>query len=280
MGAWGAAPRQQLRSLLCLTSVKSVKRIWTAGLALPSVLRWLLPLHTQLPGSGPGRPAPLAGLVGQLASATLGAEEGRSCPAGRPEMQGSLGLLLCLCGLHCVFLTGPYWSSCLDLPVCTSVCLNLELSVSLGLVVSSLWACLDVPFSPSVCLLRVWVPIPAVPLSQDAPPTPREHTFTSSSTYRPASPASLPGHSLPVHLTLQTSLWGTAEQPASPGGAQPPSLLTHRPPRPPESPNGNPVCRFSHIPGREQIGPNSIKSLAYQQLEKRTRHRALRGTFL
>ena len=62
---------------------------------------------------------------------------------------------------------------CLDLPVCTSVSLNLELSVSLGLVVSSLWACLDLPFSPSVCLLRVWVPITAVPLTQDAAPPPR-----------------------------------------------------------------------------------------------------------
>ena len=65
-------------------------------------------------------------------------------------MQGSLGLLPHLCGLRCVFLTGPCGPSCLDQPVYTSVCLSLELSVNLGLV-SLLRACLDLPFCPSVC---------------------------------------------------------------------------------------------------------------------------------
>ena len=84
--------------------------------ALASIPCWPPPLHNQLPGSGPGRLAPLAGLVGQLASAPLGAKRGRSCPAGCPGMQGSPGLLLRLCGLRCVFLTGPRGPSCLDLP--------------------------------------------------------------------------------------------------------------------------------------------------------------------
>lgn len=82
-------------------------------------------------------------------------------------MQGSLGLLLHLCGLCCVFLTGPRGPSCLDLPVYTSVCLNLELSLSLGLVLL-LWACLDLPFCPSICLLGVWGPLPAWPLTHSA----------------------------------------------------------------------------------------------------------------
>lgn len=48
----------------------------------------------------------------------------RKAGAARQGAQKSWGpweLWLCLCGLGCVFLTGPCWSSCLDLLVFTSV---------------------------------------------------------------------------------------------------------------------------------------------------------------
>ena len=171
--------------------------------------RWPPPRHTQLPGSGLGQPAPLAGLAGQLASATLGAEGGGSCPAGRPGAQGPLGLLLHLRGPHCVFLTGPRGPSWLGLPVYTPVCLNLELSLSLGLTVSQLWACLDLPFRPSVCLLGVCGPLPVWP---------RTH---SAGWARPQ------GH---VHILLR--LWtGVRDAPAQ--------LLPARLPDPADEPAGN-----------------------------------------
>lgn len=146
-------------------------------------------------------------------------------------MQGSLGLLLHLCGLCCVFLTGPRGPSCLDLPVYTSVCLNLELSLSLGLVLL-LWACLDLPFCPSICLLGVWGPLPAWPLTHSAGWARPTDTSTSSSVCGLGSTAPLPSCSLPGYLTLQMSLWGTPEPSASPRGAQVPSPLTLRPPDP------------------------------------------------
>lgn len=168
--------------------------------------RWPPPRHTQLPGSGLGQPAPLAGLAGQLAS---GAEGGGSCPAGRPGAQGPLGLLLHLRGPDCVFLTGPRGPGCLGLPVYTPVCLNLELSLSLGLTVSQLWACLDLPFCPSVCLLGVCGPLPVWP---------RTH---SAGWARPQ------GH---VHILLR--LWtGVRDAPAQ--------LLPARLPDPADEPAGN-----------------------------------------
>lgn len=68
-----------------------------------------------------------------------------------------------------------------------------------------------------------------------AGPDPRD-TSTSSSVCGLGSATPLPSCSLPGYLTLQTSLRETAEPPASPRGAQVPSLLTLRPPDP-ESPS-------------------------------------------
>lgn len=120
-------------------------------------------LHTQLPGSGPrsvctlGRASRPAGLScprgpGRVGAARQGAQE-----CGGPR--GSC--FVCLCGLCCVFLTRALSAS-----ACLHLCLNLELSVSLCLVVSSLWVCPDLPCRLSICLPRVWVPTPALPPRQ------------------------------------------------------------------------------------------------------------------
>lgn len=186
----------------------------------------------------------MAGLVGQLASAPLGAKGGRSCPAGCPGMQGSLGLLLRLCGLCCVFLTGPRGPSCLDLPVYTSVCLSLELSVNLGLV-SLLRACLDLPFCPSDCLLGVWGPLSAWPLAHSAGWA-RPHRHVHALLCGPGSAGPLPSPSPPGSLTLQTSLRGPPEPPASPRGAQVPPPLTLRLPDPLSLPTKAPSVSSSH----------------------------------
>lgn len=104
----GARPAlcRQLPALLCLTSAKRMKCIWTAGLA-----------PTQRPPAGrlvcrpssldraPGRPAPPAWPAGQLASAALGAQErgvsGRLsvCVAGAASPQ--LGPAVKLSGSAC-----------------------------------------------------------------------------------------------------------------------------------------------------------------------------------
>ena len=91
MGTWGPVLCRKLPASLCLTSMKGVQRTWTAGLAPGPIPHWPPPLHTQLPGSGPSRPAPLAGLVGRLASATLGAKGGRAAQQGAQEFRGPWG---------------------------------------------------------------------------------------------------------------------------------------------------------------------------------------------
>ena len=178
-------------------------------------------------------------------------------------MQGSLGLLLHLCGLRCVFLTGPHGPSCLDLPVYTSVCLNLELSLSLGLLVLLLRACLDLPFCPSVCLLGVWGPLPPWSLTHSAGwARPHGHVHILLRLWTGV-------HGVPAQL-LPARLPDPADEPT--GNPRAFSLatrgsgpLTPDPPtaRPTESPYESPVCQFfSHIPGRRKISPNSSKSLA------------------
>lgn len=124
---------QQPSALLCLTSAKSVKCIWTAGLAPaqhPPASRLACTPNSLDPA--PGRPAPLAGPAGQLASAAPGAKAGGRCPAGCPGMWGSPGRLLCL----------SVWPAlCLpDLgPVC--VCLSAPPS-EFGAVCESVSCCL------------------------------------------------------------------------------------------------------------------------------------------
>lgn len=147
---------QQPSALLCLTSAKSVKCIWTAGLAPaqhPPASRLACTPNSLDPA--PGRPAPLAGPAGQLASAAPGAKAGGRCPAGRPGMWGSPGRLLCL----------SVWPAlCLpDLgPVC--VCLSAPPS-EFGAVCESVSCCLITwGLYRSVCLSRVWVLLPDSPL--------------------------------------------------------------------------------------------------------------------
>lgn len=106
MGMWGLALRRQLPSLLCLTSMKGVQRTWTASLALaPSPLA-----ATSAPPAPWIRPQSACTLGRDWwasARPPWGPREAEAARQERPGTQGSLGLLPRLCGLHCVFLTGP-----------------------------------------------------------------------------------------------------------------------------------------------------------------------------
>lgn len=83
---------QQLSALLCLTSTKSMKCIWTAGLAPaqhPPASRLACTPSSLDPA--PGRPAPLAGPAGQLASAAPGGRGGWELPGRVPRNVGVPG---------------------------------------------------------------------------------------------------------------------------------------------------------------------------------------------
>lgn len=92
-----------------------------------------------------GQPAPLAELVGQLASTAPGTKVGWSCLAGRPRMWGSPGSCSVWPAL-CLPDAGPVGQ--LSGSACLRLCLNLELSVSLCLTASLLCVRPDLPFCP------------------------------------------------------------------------------------------------------------------------------------
>lgn len=248
----GARPAlcRQLPALLCLTSAKRMKCIWTAGLA-----------PTQRPPAGrlvcrpssldraPGRPAPPAWPAGQLASAALGAQE-----------RGVSGRLsVCVAGAASPRL-GP------AVKLSGSACPHPRLS-GLGAVCESVSPCLIAvgmsgsAFPPlslclAVCLaVRVWVPDLALPLAHGVTWARPPHVSIASpcirapGSRRPAWPRPLLGH-----VALQTAAF-----PAR--GLSPPPPPATRPDL--ESRNESSVCQlFSHIPGRGEIGPNSSKPLA------------------
>lgn len=245
--------------MLGLTSAKSVKCIWTAGLAPaqhpPASRLACTPSSLDL---APGRPAPLAGPAGQLASAAPGAKAGGSCPAGCPGMWGSPGLLSCLCGLHCVFLTRALSAPLSEFgAVCESasrclITLGLSRSafLSVCLSVQSLGSHPSLATDAQCCLERL-----SVSVHGRAP----RHLWTGcwpSCTARPppqlaAESAGKPLH-LPPHLTLLHCCPSAGAQPLPPHTptAQILSLRMKIP------------CQFSHIPGRGKMGPDSSKSLA------------------
>lgn len=103
------------------------------GPARPASPRRPPHLHSQLPGPGPGRPAPSAWLAGQLASAALGARAGQSCPAGRPGMQGSRAPALSVWPALCLPDSG------LSVRLSGSACLRLS---EFGAVCESVSPCL------------------------------------------------------------------------------------------------------------------------------------------
>lgn len=136
-------------SLLCLTSMKGVQRTGQQAWPLaPSPLA-ATSAHPA-PWTRPSQPAPSRGWWASWPRPPWGLREAGAARQGAQERRVPRGLLPCLCGLHCVFLTGPWVQ--LSGPACLHSCLSEFGAVSQsGSCCLAAWGLSGSTF-PSLCL--------------------------------------------------------------------------------------------------------------------------------